>query len=456
MRIAHFCDSHEGRPDGVSRSAALTVALLRDAGHEVIYIRPGPLFSWPFWPFTPSALQPDPQLCPTASPTAPRPPSAVSSSRQGAPRSPSPSPSPSLSSLLVPLPQPPRDGRLRSVPVPFRDVRIGLPHRTTLPFKPDLIHVHTTGPIGMAGFRLAAELDVPLVMTWHTDLLAYADVFPEIPIGAAWCAIALGLSWSPRDFLELTRPGSVRHNRLLILGRAMFARMSAAIAPSPKTATSFAGFSPLPEVHVLPTPVFPPAPAHSRLTRSHSPGWRRGGPVLLSVGRVSAEKDPSLLLHAFAAVVAAKPNAELVLVGVRLHRHRLHRLVTSLGLTARVTVIPPVPHEELVAYYLAADVLAFSSTTDTQSLVLSEAEAAGLPVVVADPHLSVRPDGSHRITSSPTPSSFANALLRLLDDRALHAQTAEAGLFATSTYQPSTYLARLTGLYERCLLSKKP
>nr|WP_296071379.1 hypothetical protein [uncultured Actinoplanes sp.] len=43
MRIAHFCASHAGRPDGVSRSASLTVSLLREAGHEVSFVRPGPL-----------------------------------------------------------------------------------------------------------------------------------------------------------------------------------------------------------------------------------------------------------------------------------------------------------------------------------------------------------------------------------------------------------------------------
>ena len=43
MRIAHFCDSQPGRPDGVSRSAEMTVRLLRAAGHEVELYRPGPL-----------------------------------------------------------------------------------------------------------------------------------------------------------------------------------------------------------------------------------------------------------------------------------------------------------------------------------------------------------------------------------------------------------------------------
>jgi 1,2-diacylglycerol 3-alpha-glucosyltransferase len=45
VRIAHFCDSHAGRPDGVARSAEVTVRLLRAAGHQVDFYRPGPLLS---------------------------------------------------------------------------------------------------------------------------------------------------------------------------------------------------------------------------------------------------------------------------------------------------------------------------------------------------------------------------------------------------------------------------
>jgi glycosyltransferase involved in cell wall biosynthesis len=300
----------------------------------------------------------------------------------------------------------------------------------------------------MVGFRLAATLGVPLVMTWHTDLLAYADLFPEIPTGAAWCAVTLRLGWSARDYLELTQPGTVRHQRLVVLAHAMFARMSGAIAPSAKTAAALAEYAPLPEVCVLPTPVLPtekPAPPRARPA---------SGQVVLSVGRVSAEKDPSLLLHAFALVATAKPDARLVLVGVRLHRRRLLRMIAALDLTSRVTVIPPVPHEEVAGYYRAADVLAFSSTTDTQSLVLSEAEAAGLPVVAADPQLASRPDRSQRVTCSPTPSAFADALLRLLDDPVLHAQTAKAGLTATASYPPSAYVMQLIALYDRCLTAQ--
>ena len=374
VRVAHFCDSHPGRPDGVARSAELTVRLLRSAGHEVDLYRPGPLLSH----------------------------------------------------------------GVRSVPVPFRQVRVGLPF-TARPA--DVVHAHSTGPIGMTGFRMAADWGVPLVTTWHTDLLAYADVFAEIPVGAAWCALSLGLGWSPREFLELTRPGAARRRRLIELGKGMFARMAVAIAPSAKTAAGFAPFEPAAEIRVLPTPVTAMAPRPAR-TR---------GNVVLSVGRATAEKNPELLLRAFARVHAARPDARLVLLGVRQQRRRLGRRIAALGLDGLVDVRPPVPHGEVTDFYRAADVLAFASTTDTQSLVLAEAEATGLPAVVVDPGLATRPGAAEagRFTCEPTPDAFAAALLRMLDDEALRATVTREGLAAAAAYPPEVFLRRLVEIYDR-------
>jgi 1,2-diacylglycerol 3-alpha-glucosyltransferase len=384
VRVAHFCDSHPGRADGVSRSAALTVALLRQAGHDVDDFRPGPLLG-----------------------------------RRAA-------------------------GEMRSVPVPVRRIRIALPPRRVPVTGPvDVVHVHTTGPIGMAGFRYAAEHGLPLVVTWHTDLLAYADHFVEIPIGAAWCARQLRLGWTVREHLELARRGEVRHRRLMALGRGMAGRMAVAIAPSPKTAAGLAVFGELLEVRVLPTPV-PSGPAPVTVRDP-------GGPVVLSVGRVTPEKNPVLLLDAFARVVARKPDARLILVGVQRGHRSVRRRAAALGIAERVRLVPPVPHDAVTGYYRSADVLAFAATTDTQSLVLSEAEAAGLPVVVADRALAERPGdpGPPRVTCDPTPEAFGAGLLRMLDDAGLREHTARAGLAATASYPPPRYLGLLLAAYEQ-------
>jgi 1,2-diacylglycerol 3-alpha-glucosyltransferase len=384
VRAAHFCDSHPGRADGVSRSATLTVALLRDAGHHVDYVRPGRLLG-----------------------------------RRA-------------------------DGELRSVPVPVRGIRVALPPRRLPVTGPvDVVHVHTTGPIGMAGFRFAAEHRVPLVVTWHTDLLAYADHYVEIPVGAAWCARQLDLGWTLREYLELAHRGEVRHRRLLALGRSMVGRMAIAVAPSPKTAAGLAVFGELPEVRVLPTPVLAdPVSIVDRAT---------AGPMVLAVGRATPEKNPALLLEAFARVVAERPEARLTMLGVQRGRRSVWRRAAALGIADRVRLLPPVPHAEVSGYYRRADVLAFAATTDTQSLVLSEAEAAGLPAVVADRGLARRPGdpGPPRVTCDPTPESFAAALLGMLDDAGLRERTARAGLAATASYPPQRYLALLLAAYHQ-------
>ncbi|WP_433796887.1 glycosyltransferase [Actinoplanes sp. CA-252034] len=343
---------------------------------------------------------------------------------------------------------------VRSVPVPLRQVRVALPFT---PPPADIVHAQTTGPIGITGFRAAAAWRVPLVVTWHTDLLAYADLFAEIPIGAAWCALRLEVGWSAREYLELTRPGRVRRLRLESLGRAMFARMAVAVAPSAKTAAGFAAFSPAASIRVLPTPVAtvhppsPPAPSSPPLLPPLPGPARRD--VVLSVGRGTAEKNPELLLQAFARVRAARPGARLVLVGVQQQRRRLLRRIAALGLGGHVEVHPPVPHEQVTGFYRAAGVLAFTSTTDTQSLVLAEAEAAGLPVVVVDRGLMTRPGetGGARFACDPAPDALASALLRMLDDDTLRAATIRDGLAAAAAYTPEVFLNRLLAIYELAL-----
>jgi glycosyltransferase involved in cell wall biosynthesis len=192
---------------------------------------------------------------------------------------------------------------------------------------------------------------------------------------------------------------------------------------------------------VLPTPVTPVAPRTAR----------NRGDVVLSVGRATAEKNPELLLQAFARVHAVRPGAQLILLGVRQQRRRLDRRIAALGLDGHVRIHPPVPPDEVTGFYRAADVLAFASTTDTQSLVLAEAEAAGLPVVVADPALAARPGatGDGRFTCEPTPDALAAALLRMLDDDTLRAVVTRDGIAAAAAYPPEVFLRRLVAIYDR-------
>jgi 1,2-diacylglycerol 3-alpha-glucosyltransferase len=392
MRIAHFCDSRPGRIDGVSTSAVLSVSLLRNAGHDVRFFHPAP---------------------------------------------------------APPLKRVARDGddHVPTVPIPFRDLRLAKPWLRIDPGKADLIHAHTTGPIGMAGFRLARARRIPLVITWHTDLVAYGDHFFEVPIGAAYCARRLGLGWTVRETLELA--GRRRRTRLLDLGRGMMSYASMVLAPSAKTAAALAEFGELPPVRVLRTPVILPDDGRTRADVRACLGIAPGTPLVLSVGRMTGEKNPELLIRAFGAVRRHVPRARLVVLGARQGTRAVRALIRELSLDDRVTLLPPVARHRVAGFYRAADVLAFASGTDTQSLVLAEAESQGLPVVLTDRALAA--DTPWRMCAGPEPESFAAAIARMLTDETQRQRARRCGLDAHAAYSADDHVAALTEAYEACL-----
>lgn len=104
-------------------------------------------------------------------------------------------------------------------------------------------------------------------------------------------------------------------------------------------------------------------------------------PVVLSAGRLAAQKDFGTLIRAFARVRAARP-ARLVLLGEGGERKRLEALVEELGLGGDV-VLPGFqanPH----AWMARAKVFALSSLWEGSPNVLVEAMSLGVPVVSTD------------------------------------------------------------------------
>jgi 1,2-diacylglycerol 3-alpha-glucosyltransferase len=94
------------------------------------------------------------------------------------------------------------------------------------------VAVRMTGPVGMAGFRYAAGHQVPLILSWHTDFLGYAEHFREIAFGAAFCAWRLRLGWSVSEFLELTDRSALTEAELRDQTRRAGLRATADYPPS--------------------------------------------------------------------------------------------------------------------------------------------------------------------------------------------------------------------------------
>jgi glycosyltransferase involved in cell wall biosynthesis len=102
--------------------------------------------------------------------------------------------------------------------------------------------------------------------------------------------------------------------------------------------------------------------------------------VVLSVARLAREKGLDVLVRAVAA--ADDPRLLLVVAGEGPDRVRLTKLAS--GLSARLTLAGDVDWERIVELYVAADVFALLSEREPWAVVVNEAAACGLPLILSD------------------------------------------------------------------------
>ena len=124
-----------------------------------------------------------------------------------------------------------------------------------------------------------------------------------------------------------------------------------------------------------------PAPPPSQVSSDVKARWPGEGARILSVGRMSAEKNHALLIEAFALLRQRRP-ASLLLLGEGPLRKDLEQLAKDLGVDDALSfagfVADPQP------YYASADLFVLSSDFEGYPLVLVEALQNGLAIVSTD------------------------------------------------------------------------
>jgi glycosyltransferase involved in cell wall biosynthesis len=137
----------------------------------------------------------------------------------------------------------------------------------------------------------------------------------------------------------------------------------------------------------------------------------------LCVARLSPEKGHQTLVRAVAATGDAR--AVLVLAGDGPERARLERLARELGV--RCLFAGDVPHDRVVEAYCAADLFVLLSERETWGVVVNEAAACGLPLVLSDrvgAAFDLLREGENGfIVPAGDVAATARALRRLVEDR---------------------------------------
>lgn len=180
--------------------------------------------------------------------------------------------------------------------------------------------------------------------------------------------------------------------------------------------------------------------------------------TLISVGRLSAEKRPDQIIHAFTALAQKYPHWDLHLIGDGPMREELTRQIAASGLVpGRVKLMGRDPNPW--AAMKKADAFIMASAYEGFPNALLEAVALGLPSISTDCRSGPREisDGGAAVFLVPPDSSEAlvSGLDHFLANDALrHRLSIDGARSVRERYQLSAVLARWDSLFEYVLNTK--
>ncbi|MFH1257096.1 MAG: glycosyltransferase family 4 protein [Candidatus Diapherotrites archaeon] len=166
----------------------------------------------------------------------------------------------------------------------------------------------------------------------------------------------------------------------------------------------------------------------------------QGKKVVLTIARLIQRKGVNYVVEAMPAVLKRHPDAVLVVGGDGPDRKALEAQAKQLGIERNVIFTGWVSMDDLPKYYCAADVFVLAAATDEfgvpeggQGLVTKQAMASNCPVVTTNiggiPDLTVNGD-TGMLVEEKNPQQLAEAINRVLEDKALRKKIVEGGFRA--------------------------
>jgi len=165
---------------------------------------------------------------------------------------------------------------------------------------------------------------------------------------------------------------------------------------------------------------------------------------VLTVSRLVPIKQTELLVQACAQLREAGHAVQLHIVGTGPRAEYLQRLIAEQSVTDAVFLHGHVEGDALVGLYHAADCFVLASANEGWGMVVIEALAAGLPVVMSDVGCAgevVIDEVSGLVLPTVDPDTLAAAIARLIDDADLRSQLIAGGQAALAALPTATEIS---------------
>ena len=258
--------------------------------------------------------------------------------------------------------------RMPSVPfISFTDRRIvvrGLwfAYQIAKELELEIIHTHTEFGTGFLGKIVANRLRIPVIHTYHT---MYEDYLHYIANG------------------KVVRPSHVKHFIKMFVNHS-----TGVVCPSKRVVDTLKRYEVDVPMRIIPTGIDVSRFSRPDITKKDTDqlrdklGLHTDDLMILSLSRISYEKNIHVIVQQFPEVLMSYPNARLVIVGKGPYREDLEELSRQLGVEDYIQFTGEVPHEDVAYYYHAADYFVSASTSETQGLTYAEAIASGTQCIV--------------------------------------------------------------------------
>ncbi|MGV3030892.1 glycosyltransferase family 4 protein [Streptococcus suis] len=235
-------------------------------------------------------------------------------------------------------------------------------------YKLDIIHTHTEFSLGILGKLIAKELGIPVIHTYHTQ---YEDYVHYIAKG------------------KIIRPSMVKY-----ILKPFFRDLDGIICPSEIVEDLLNKYQVPISKRVIPTGIDLAKFDRPEICQEdidelrQQLGIAKDETMLLSLSRISNEKNIQSLVKAMPAILAENPKVKLVIVGGGPYAGELQEMIDRMQLASHIQMTGMIAPSDTALYYKAADFFISASTSETQGLTFLESLASGTPILAhSNPYL---------------------------------------------------------------------
>lgn len=246
---------------------------------------------------------------------------------------------------------------LKGMPIPrYPQLKLGFPSKKSLVQawtlkRPDIVHIATEGPLGWSALQAAHVLRLPISSDFRTNFQSYSKHY--------------GVGWLQKPIVAYLRKFHNRTQCTMVPTHAMHEQLQQL------------GFQNLHTVgRGVNTSLFSPHRRSGDLRQA----WQADDEtvVLLSVGRLAAEKNLDLTVKTYQVLRQNNRKVKLVFCGDGPYRTKLQTECPDAIFMGMCT------QPELAVAYASADLFLFTSLTETFGNVTLESLASGTPVLAFD------------------------------------------------------------------------